>query len=721
MLAFLSSLLGAKTPDAYPRLSDNLAASAHLEVRKLLHGHVDGMFVVPRTQQLVAVAGGYLWKFSPEGDLQDTLRTPGGMFTSGISFTSEHYVDWVFTGHAQRKTYGPAVDGNGLTQAQVIAALQRAEVVEFGKKDDHAWAYLWAAGRAWKMELTKHLAAVDTWCHQRTHSAEALRWHATCYKGLKSDAGAWTEVEPDSFAGYGDAKPRVEVVGFDRRKYYMEEGLGGQLLGATVGVALKAMGVPGSLPGRYWFGDAHTRLRVGSEVLQFKAFIPYEDGDYRFLYNMRWWEPATAMPGASPWFSVHMRTYMERAGEEGLLKYYEKDIGLYVVRPRGKGVPPAAQGDAVAAWRPVFAGSDTGRDAVTGTVEFAAAVPTHRWLRSPPPRKRFDGMPPQVAVDALWPSLRQLPKALTVKWRAPDAEDGDPYAVLHIELEQAEVQAAFDRLRGAKAPLELVVQVPELHSPAQAVQLVLRSGNAPTVLAQARQGEGLLQVPLTQTRVVYTAQPIAPPPKPARAPAEPYVAPAYLPLLDKLKATAENAQRDPAKHLQPWLEQARTLAQHPDHAQALAPGITAVFADLLNRYNNGRKLAQSATLVRYYLAQVYPLTSRWHDDSSQAYNQGVMASQTLAFAIHSAPDRDLVEGVMRNLVGTTFDPAKQTNATLMYNLACYYAVANDKPKLLQSVAAARRLGKPADQFMRDTDFAAFLKDADFLAQLAATP
>ncbi|UWX04180.1 hypothetical protein H1235_02095 [Pseudoxanthomonas sp. NC8] len=108
-------------------------------------------------------------------------------------------------------------------------------------------------------------------------------------------------------------------------------------------------------------------------------------------------------------------------------------------------------------------------------------------------------------------------------------------------------------------------------------------------------------------------------------------------------------------------------------------------------------------LVRHYLAQVHPYTSP-HRDQSVDYNIGVIASQTLAFAIHQPSERDLIEAVMASLLGPDFDPAVQTNATLMYNLACYYAVEGDTERMLAAVAAARRLGKPAMQFRADADF-----------------
>ena len=52
MLTFFSALLGAKQPSDYPYLHENLAASATLEARLVLRGHVDGLFAVPSARQV---------------------------------------------------------------------------------------------------------------------------------------------------------------------------------------------------------------------------------------------------------------------------------------------------------------------------------------------------------------------------------------------------------------------------------------------------------------------------------------------------------------------------------------------------------------------------------------------------------------------------------------------------------------------------------------------
>jgi hypothetical protein len=62
-------------------------------------------------------------------------------------------------------------------------------------------------------------------------------------------------------------------------------------------------------------------------------------------------------------------------------------------------------------------------------------------------------------------------------------------------------------------------------------------------------------------------------------------------------------------------------------------------------------------------------------------------------------------------------PEAPTESRLAYNLACNAAVAGDKERLLRYARIALALGKKKDQFMGDSDFAAVLKDGEFLAVL----
>ena len=101
--------------------------------------------------------------------------------------------------------------------------------------------------------------------------------------------------------------------------------------------------------------------------------------------------------------------------------------------------------------------------------------------------------------------------------------------------------------------------------------------------------------------------------------------------------------------------------------------------------------------------------------ASTAYIINVIASQALAVAVHRPQDAALVDAVMTALVGPRFDPDAHTNATLLYNLACYHALQGDRTRMLRHLAAAARLGKPAEQFRRDRDFEQYWGDAAFVA------
>jgi len=698
MLSFLPSLFAAGPKPDYPRLSDNTAGASRQELRKLLHGQVDGMFVMPASRQMLAAAGGYLWRFSAQGELLESLYEPQDMFASGIAFGPNYFIDWVHTGDRQRKAYGPTVDGNALSQTELFAALDRASVVEFARRDKTVWAFLWANGKAWKMDITRHGDKVDTSCGGNTYSRQALSWDVTCFEGYKARPRPITELEPESFARDTQVSPRVEVDDFDRRVYHLEGGISEQLLDATLGTVLRGMGYPGGGPERLWFGDAHARLNVGGEVIRFTAFVPRRHGDYSFYTNMKWWEPSVIVPGMSPWFTVHMRGYMDRPGEEALLHHYVKDIGLFVVRPRGTGALPAARRE-VTAWRPVFDGPSTRHVAVSGSVEMASGGTVHRWLRSPEARKRIEGMPPTVVVEALWPDLQQLPRALTVEWESPWNEDS--HSVLRIALQAAETQRAFQQLRNAKETIELVLRVPDLEADPARMGVSLRAGSTSIALHGAQLA--YVQRPAT-TKAEQRAARIA----------ENVAATSWQ---QAFHAAHQAAREQPDRALADFLQQSAALAQDPLRAEASAPTVTAAYAELLVHYNVTRNFAFSSTLMRHYLAAVHPHIGNIVRDPGQPYNVSVLASQTLAFGLHSPADRDLVESVMQTLIGPDFDPRIQTNATLMYNLACYYAVVGDKPRLLQSVEAARRLGKPANQFMEDTDFSRYWQDEAFRGAL----
>ncbi|NYZ63207.1 TPR end-of-group domain-containing protein [Luteimonas deserti] len=693
-MPFFTSLFAAPRGAAFPRLSENLATSDSFEIRRQIRGPVRAMFALPQRREVIVAADGYLWRFSADGRLLDTLDAPGDMHRNGIAFGDDGFVDWVHTGKRTRQAYGPEVDGNAFTTAQLHAALSAARAVAFGKRDERAWAWLWTGDAAWKMDITRHRAQVDTSCTLRSSTDETVAWSDTCLDGFESPAPLMVEVRPGAFDGGGAGIPsRVDVVAFDRRHYHLEGGVAGYVSETVVGGAIKAVAphLPGALPRRYWFGDASVRLRVDDEALQFKVFVGRDADDYEFEHMVDWWDPSIVIPGASPWLRVRMRGYMNHPGEDALWTLYGPDFGLYAVRPRTPVQASAPSAHPVPAWRPAFEGPMTPRDAVTGIVVLDTGDRVHRWWRAKPAGPRIVG--PTVALDADSPALHALPVSLQVEWGSPWSRD--THAVLEVELDPAATRSAFAALPRADGPATLLLEVPDLFGEVDDMRLSLRRGGS--------------VVPLDRVRLAYSRRPPFRPWRPRDG------QPAPPTRIEQLQRTADVVPAGGAEVLARFRAQAEALAHAPDMVARATPFITAAYARLLGELNAGGRADASVTLARHYLAEVHPHTSKHATDPATAYNTSVIASQTLAVAVHRPQDAALVDTVLARLVGSRFDPDTHTNATLLYNLACYYALTDDRSRMLRHVAAAARLGKPAAQFLGDRDFERYWDDPAFTA------
>ena len=115
------------------------------------------------------------------------------------------------------------------------------------------------------------------------------------------------------------------------------------------------------------------------------------------------------------------------------------------------------------------------------------------------------------------------------------------------------------------------------------------------------------------------------------------------------------------------------------------------------------------------MENIYPAIANVNNEAMN-YSVSVIASQGLAIAILLKND-NISNLIFTKLLATNFDIKTHKNSTLIYNLACYYATHENKTALFEAVKQARLRGKPAAQFMEDSDFKNYLSDKDFLAAL----
>jgi hypothetical protein len=181
-------------------------------------------------------------------------------------------------------------------------------------------------------------------------------------------------------------------------------------------------------------------------------------------------------------------------------------------------------------------------------------------------------------------------------------------------------------------------------------------------------------------------------------------------------SSGESAKVD--QFLQLTKDIVKTNVRMKQHALQL----TDSYAQLINTTSGRGDFKASTKVFLYFVNEILPtvtahMDTLGSDDKEQAqYRISVIASQSLTAAI-ATKNAAMSQMVFDKVLTSKFDITTHKNATLIYNLACFYALNHKKTEMLEAVKQSRKRGKPVKQFMDDTDFKDYLKDADFLAAL----
>lgn len=714
MFGFFSGWAAASSFKNYPNLADNTAASAHYEIKKLIDGPVEAVFVVKDSGNVIAKAGGYLWKINPQGELIDTFDVPNKMFSSGIVFAEDYYIDWVFSGDKTKKKYAEQIDGNAFSEGELTAQLNRAEQLEFSRSDKNgkqARAYLHAGNRAWVLDISKHFDRVDDYCRGSERIYEALYWGQTCLKGYTKNTERLVYLQ----SGLSHV---VTPVGFDRKYYYLREGVGGLLLELTIGQLIK----PGNVTAPYWFGTGYFQLKHQLEVINFNAFAD-NDRQRINLDNLALFDPAAIQASDLKIITSSYRSYPDMGSERKLTPHYEKELGLYVVRKKIPTPTPQIH----TPWSPSFSGKKLSVRAVSGNIAFlnGNGRPYHYWMDNRSTRPSAYDIPRKETQGVTKP-LYELPKSLSLEWEmfsnsplyklkfagrdvavlGRDEEDRVS-VLLDIQFDPVEIAAAFKRFDNSKLPLQLDIHVEEKGNAEADISIALKNKKDSVPLKNIQFLFDGKAVDLQNNKEGISLKEIQSLLGDKNT---------NLKAADDTLRAAYEAARSNKSDINLFFEMAKHKAEDQGHVQKHASMLTFYYTELLNTYNMNHDFKTSEVVVMHFMNDIFPHTGKGPNDPGMAYNITVIASQSLAFA---APTKNqaIVQLVLEKLLGPNFDPSAQTNGTLLYNLACYHAIQHNKTSLLITVKYARKLGKSVEQFMYDTDFKDYWQDAEFLSAL----
>ena len=139
--------------------------------------------------------------------------------------------------------------------------------------------------------------------------------------------------------------------------------------------------------------------------------------------------------------------------------------------------------------------------------------------------------------------------------------------------------------------------------------------------------------------------------------------------------------------------------------------------ELINTYTAKQEMEAARQVVEHFILQIFPSLNRAGYQEGVEKNIEIIASHSLALAI-ILQDVELQSWVLDNLLGRDFDVQALENATLVYNLACYYAVNQQKSQMLRASRRAMQLGKKPEQLSTEPDMKHYWDDVDFKHMLA---
>jgi len=691
---FSHNLALADSASDYPHLSENLSASKSYEIVKLVDNSIEAVLYHEQSENIIISTGEHLGKINRAGELTDYFKTRSSYYSSGIGFSQDHYNDWIFTGQKENKPYDKKIDARGYSTAKLFELFNEVEIVEFSTNNRHerkAYAHLYSKGNVILVDISDKAEKIHSRCHISDRRWERFGWDDVCFDGYREnkkltildDMASWGR---SSLTEDTETQPPLTLMKFKRKKYTLDKGISGALMGVFL---LPALGYSSEMPNAYWFGDAYFKLTHRKEALKFTLFADNE-GEFINHRNFSIYQPENTLFDETKILVVNYRFDQHVESEVKFNKYYDKEVGLYVLRKKGSHSSAIIK-PRTTRWQPAFSGIKSSK-AITGSYSFFDRQLTMQYYT----------LSRQGKGKA---ALFSLPKTLSLDWHTKKQQErfllklkGTKTAVYQDATDNTEVSFAigFDE-EEVRHSFASITNELEVNSSDEIIKLEVQFEPLSTNSAQLKVGfaskKEFIELKkisihpignLKRTKVDSTA----------------------------LKSQYKRASEDSTKFNTLFLEVNR-LSKKADYVENYVAKITYYFIMLINQYNSAHNFSASVELARFYAKNVFPSIVLLGESNSIRINNSNIASQMLVASIY-LNDTDSQQLLFDTLLGDSFNMDQSENGTLVFNLACFYALKQDKKNMLATIKKAMELGKPKNQFLGDKDFKVYYQDDDFL-------
>lgn len=654
--------------DSYPPIDSHKVASSSYEIRRLLCsdcGQVSDVVYLPARHSFFASTyQGDLWQIDRRGQVVDVLRGQGALPDSGVYFGEDTYIDWFFTGDPTPKPYREALDADHLSEEAFNARLQAADArsVRFAGGPNRAHYYL-REGEHWRRLDRNYSSSTET-VYMRPPKGVVTSYHRAernseqtlpfvRLANLSRDIGSqWRDPENPLYLRHYQRQGRS-------RKPFLD------------------------FHGRGWsgtYGRGHFHLRHKGEQLTFSAqHRVIKSGYKRDETDIDFYRLPLQHPAANIAF---LGLYGQRFGPS------EGETGFYVVKPR---TVPGAREEAPASlqsrypWQPAF----TGFDGHPGTLRQMIYINGEEDSPQSPLNRSFNRK--SKPLPLVWNFFHRLPaleeyghnyiKLNQTFYFVRDkssSTDGHFYTKLYFDRE--ETRTALAQLQGRKdlsGPLMLTLAA-EWPPKGLVYHLAAQRGGERIALHKAYLDD-LSKLEETPSRYV----------------------------LYRLDSLFERAMQNSASNTL-FIHESSHLVEHLSQDPEVAEAFASITVKLLITHLKNRDAETAEALFFHYIDTLLPRTG-FHPKALD------IASMALVLGIrHQRPQ--VIETTFRQLLDNgSIDIQTLRHDILVYNLACYYALQQQKSKMLQAAARAVALGKKPEQFLADNDFTRYWNDSEFLA------
>jgi hypothetical protein len=726
-------------------LSDNRTESPSYEIRKLINDQIDSVLYSTTTQRVLVKAGGYLWKIHPDGYVEDTLSGASSLRSTGIQIWTDSYYlgeqrvvfekwnDWLYSGDKyDRDPESLPTEVLGTedvdklpdhVKQNLYKRLSQAEIVEFYKmRNDTAnplsWALIKERGNWTRLDLSRTSLEIDESCSTYEYRASDI-YQRSCLQGYARTPHDLLEPLLNKLpyhADLGEETLPLRVKRFKRKFYTFEDGFGGWLLGKGLGMLLKSRGIPGGTPESFWVGTADLKLNFRDESFSFKGLVTRKDSRFE-MDNFLLYDLPPQSPEGAGYIEITFKgaehNHLDRI--EKFVEYHEQDVGFYAIRRKASMRGGVRSHTSLSGSRAV---AETGNNSSNPwQIEFAGPWRDGKFARYLWGYITFrnDSRRAHYLLDPVFvqESFSQLPESVEWVW---DGHVIAPVYALHhenepilwlnlgatpprlrLDLDKEEVTDAFAQFssqNSADGMCNLSIELVPIGEAQGRLKLYLVNQHREVELHRAK------LINLTDLSAVTFFKPDE----------RDLIESRFI--RGRLKILFEDVHSHPDNFAN-YISTAKQCLQERGNTYTYAPIITEHvvkhFLDLIERRDTMR-----AKAVFYdYVNQLLPdIRKQQINDESVIYNITVFASQGLVLAIRTC-DKAFEKTIFEQVLTPDFDLTTQTNATFLYNLACYYSLNKNKPKLIAAMKRALELGKPPEQFRKDSDFQGYLGDSDF--------